>query len=508
MTPASPPRPRRGNTRGSSVSSASTAREESNTRSKRTNNTSTRQTGARAATEERDENDQDEDQVMDGPGRPTRSRRGTAAAASRNATVVAEPEEASEDEELSVDKDDADVDEEVEEDGEEIEGEIEEAGEAKITKDGELLGGKITLFNLTDQLRILCCRTVSVAEICATNTLDLKERFDFLLGREYKCRNFKLPTRGDRIYMMSMDAARVLGFRDSYLFFLKNPQLVRVNTTVEERTWMIEKGMLMANFKSKLIAVVTARSLFKSFGYKIIKKGRSRVDDYYESRATDDGIADDSEDDAASKAEEDGSTGANGIGPNSEDTYSHAGGKRKHTLLQQEESARQVTDLNWLYESAMAVRTLNGQLKELRKENPKFLDPHTNIEQIPLATQPERCNVTVAPKPKNQEQDAVSTTLSLPTVLSIPRSIGPLVDAVVKVEIKGTTPAPPLIDDPAVWAVIPEDIRRALEVAESAKSKENEDDEDLTKFPLSLLEGQYQAAFPVYVSRRSFDFFG
>ncbi|KAF9311603.1 hypothetical protein BGZ91_006768, partial [Linnemannia elongata] len=428
-------------------------------RSKRTNNTS-RQTGARAATEERDENDQDEDEVMDGPGRPTRSRRGTAAAASRNTTVVAEPEEASEDEELSVDKDDSDVGEEVEGDGEEIEGEIEEAGEAKITKDGELLG-----------------------------------------GREYKCRNFKLPTRGDRIYMMSMDAARVLGFRDSYLFFLKNPQLVRVNTTVEERTWMIEKGMLMANFKSKLIAVVTARSLFKSFGYRIIKKGRSRVDDYYESRAIDDGMADDSEDDTASKAEEDGSTGANGNGPNSEDTYSHAGGKRKHTLLQQEESARQVTDLNWLYESAMAVRTLNGQLKELRKENPKFLDPHTNIEQIPLATQPERCKVTVAPKPKSQEQDASPTTLTLPTVLSIPRSIGPLVDAVVKVEIKGATPAPPLIDDPAVWAVIPEDIRRALEVAESAKPKEDEGDENLTKFPLSLLEGQYQAAFPVHQAR-------
>lgn len=298
---------------------------------------------------------------------------------------------------------------------------------------------------------------------------------------------------------MSMDAARVLGFRDSYLFFLKNPQLVRVNTTVEERTWMIEKGMLMANFKSKLIAVVTARSLFKSFGYRIIKKGRSRVDDYYESRATVDGLGDDSEDDTTSRAEEDGSTGANGNGPNSEDTQSHAGGKRKHTLLQQEDSVRQVTDLNWLYESAMAVRTLNGQLKELRKENPRFLDPHTNIEQIPSATQPERCNVTVAPKPKLQEQDATSATISLPTVLSIPRSIGPLVDAVVKVEIKGATPAPPIIDDPAVWAVIPDDIRKALEAAESAKPKDDEDDENLTKFPLSLLEGQYQANFPVYV---------
>ncbi|KAF9083728.1 PHD finger protein 10 [Mortierella sp. AD031] len=398
--------------------------------------------------------------MVGNPGRPSRSRKGPGAGSSRTVSAPPEPKEPSDDEELSIDKDDGEEGQDVEGDGEDIEGEIEEAGEAKITKDGELLG-----------------------------------------GREYKCRNFKLPTRGDRIYMMSMDAARVLGFRDSYLFFLKNPQLVRVNTTVEERAWMIEKGMLMANFKSKLIAVVTARSLFKSFGYRIVKKGRSRVDDYYESRATDDGAADDSEDDTMSKAEEDGSLGPNGTGPISDDTPGQTVGKRKHTLAQQEESTRQVTDLNWLYESAMAVRALNGQLKELRKENPKFLDPHTNIEQIPLATQPERCKVTVAPKQNHQEQDSTSMNIPLPTVLSIPRSIGPQVDAVVKVEIKGATPVPPIIDDPSVWAVIPEDIRRALEGAEVSKPKEEEENEDLTKFPLSLQEGQYQAAFPIHQAR-------
>ncbi|KAF9928280.1 hypothetical protein FBU30_002502 [Linnemannia zychae] len=455
MTPASPPRSRRGNTRGSSVSSASTAREDSNTRSKRTNHTSVRHAGSRAVTEDRDENEQEEDHNMESPGRSTRSRKGHGAGSSRNTPAAAELQESSEDEEASVNKDDAAVDEATDDDDEEIEGEIEEAGEAKITKEGELLG-----------------------------------------GREYKCRSFKLPARGDRIYMMSMDAARVLGFRDSYLFFLKNPQLVRVNTTVEERAWMIEKGMLMANFKSKLIAVVTARSLFKSFGYRIIKKGRSRVDDYYESRAIDSGMADESEDDSVSKADDDGSMGANG----SEDTYSHVGGKRKHTLLQQE-SFRQVTDLNWLYESAMAVRALNGQLKELRKENPKFLDPHTNIEQIPLATQPDRCNVVVAPKPSPQEQDSTLSNIQPPAVLSIPRSIGPIVDAAIKIEIKGATPAPPVIDDPAVWAVIPEDIRKALETAELSRPREEEEIEDISKFPLSLLEGQYQAAFPVHQSR-------
>ncbi|KAG0305398.1 hypothetical protein BGZ98_004200 [Dissophora globulifera] len=362
------------------------------------------------------------------------------------------------DEDTSVDKADTDMAEEsaVEEDAEEIEGEVEEAGEAKITKNGELLG-----------------------------------------GREYRCRSFKMPIRGDRIYIMSMDAARVLGFRDSYLFFLRNPHLIRVNTTVEERTWMIENGMLMANFKSKLIAVVTARSLFKMFGHRIIKRGRSKVDDYYESRAVEEDPIDDTDEDGTLRAgDADGSqAGAHDDG---------GSGRRKHMLAHPEEPARLVTDLNWLYESALAVRTLNSQLKGLRKDNPKFLDPHTNIEQIPLATQPTRCEVSTAPSPSSIVQEDGNSPAGVPplasTVLSIPRSIGPQVDWAVKVDIRSGRPAPPTIQDPNIWAAIPDDIRKALEVADAAKPKE-EINEDLTKFPLSLLDGQFQAAFPVHQVR-------
>ncbi|KAG0333423.1 hypothetical protein BG000_009173 [Podila horticola] len=144
-------------------------------------------------------------------------------------------------------------------DGEENEGEMDDSGEAKITMDGELLG-----------------------------------------GREYKCKSFKLPDRGDKIYMLSMDPARVLGFRDSYLFFIKNPHLARIITTSEERAWMIREGLLMPNFKNKLIAVVSARSIFKSFGARIIKNGRSKVDDYYD----DGSVMDDSADEGTVQGED------------------------------------------------------------------------------------------------------------------------------------------------------------------------------------------------------------
>ncbi|KAF9433764.1 hypothetical protein BGZ76_009016 [Entomortierella beljakovae] len=434
---------RRAATRGASSSSPSSAKRETRpSRSGRKHHS--------------DSEDQTEDSSS-GSRRPTRK----ASSKSRIRTeqeieTQEERDSESEHEEDEEDEDDDEVgvtdeqeEEEPPEDAEEIEGEIDEAGETKITKDGELLG-----------------------------------------GRQFKCRSFKLPTRGDRIYMLSMDPARVLGFRDSYLFFLRNPQLVRVNTTVEERQWMIENGMLMANFKSKLIAVVTARSIFKSFGARIIKNGRGRVDDYYEANATEDDPVDESEGDGLSRLGDDHS-GANG-------NNSHDGATSKRKLMH-DESTRHITDLNWQYESAMAVRALNSRLKELRKENPKFLDPHTNIEQVPTLLQPSRCEVLPASlvlPTAGLDNQALSSGAS---TISIPRSIGPQADISVKIEIKGGIPPPPIIHDPNVWAVMPEDIRRILEEAEATRAASEYDNEDLTKYPISILSGQYQAAYPIKV---------
>ncbi|KAG0026595.1 PHD finger protein 10, partial [Podila clonocystis] len=349
-------------------------------------------------------------------------------------------------------------------DGEEIEGEVDEAGEAKITKDGELLG-----------------------------------------GRQFKCRTFKLPDRGDRVYMLSMDPARVLGFRDSYLFFIKNPHLTRVITTAEERTWMIREGLLMANFKSKLIALVTSRSIFKTFGHRIIKNGRSRVDDYYEAGAEDEPM--EGYDRETSTQVEEGSVAG-------DDTA--ATSRRKRALDQSEENSRPITGLNWMYESALTVRTLNTQLKTQRKENPRFMDAHTNIEQIPAALQPTRCIVKVAPDTVDRKLvirrqsnlnsegiiDATEVTGATPLVSkvsSVPRSIGPKIDKNVKIEIKAGAQGPPIINDPSVWAVIPEDIRKAIEEAEAPT--EDEEDPDQHKFPISLMPGHYQSTYPVHQVR-------
>ncbi|KAF9972463.1 hypothetical protein BGZ73_004425 [Actinomortierella ambigua] len=362
-------------------------------------------------------------------------------------------------------------------DDEEYEGEDDEQGDTKITKDGELLG-----------------------------------------GREYRCRTFRLPDRGSKIYMLSMDPARVLGFRDSYLFFLRNPQLKRVNTTIEERQWMIDNGMLMANFKSKLIAVVTARSIFKLFGARIIKGGRSRIDDYYESRPTDEAMVEDSELDGDRGSERAvggrrGGTGAFMGG--AYDDSDRSSYKRKHTLIQAEESLRIITDLNWMHESALAVRALNSQLRELRKENPKFMDPHTNVEQVPMLKQPSICKVDAVAggfqAPDEKAANGVNGATAgagaavLPTtnaVIAIPRSIGPVVDANVRVDVKPGAPAPPMITDAKLWNVIPDDIKQSLQAAYEQEQKlALEEDEEAVKYPVALLDGQFQAYYPVHQAR-------
>ena len=47
-------------------------------------------------------------------------------------------------------------------------------------------------------------------------------------GREYRCRTFTVMGRGDRLYMLSTEPARCVGFRDSYLFFTKHRKLYKI----------------------------------------------------------------------------------------------------------------------------------------------------------------------------------------------------------------------------------------------------------------------------------------
>lgn len=109
-------------------------------------------------------------------------------------------------------------------------------------------------------------------------------------GREYRCRTFTLMGRGERLYMLSTEPARCIGFRDSYLFFQKHKQLYKIIVDEEEKFDMIHRDLIPHSYKGRAIGVVTARSVFREFGARIIVGGRKITDDYFETAAREAGV--------------------------------------------------------------------------------------------------------------------------------------------------------------------------------------------------------------------------
>lgn len=99
-------------------------------------------------------------------------------------------------------------------------------------------------------------------------------------GREYRVRTFTIIDKEDRMYMLSTEPARCCGFRDSYLFFAKHPKLYKVLLNEEQKKDLIDRDVLPNSYKGRNIAVVTARSVFREFGARIIVGGRKVIDDY------------------------------------------------------------------------------------------------------------------------------------------------------------------------------------------------------------------------------------
>ncbi|CAG8464413.1 6286_t:CDS:2 [Funneliformis mosseae] len=306
--------------------------------------------------------------------------------------------------------------------GDEDDGTIDEKGEMKITKDGDLLG-----------------------------------------GRKFKVSVFQLPSRGNTWYMLSMDPAKLLGFRDSYLFFLRNPTLKRIHATNQERDYLITHGFLPSNFRSRAITLVSARSTYKLFGSKLIVGGKKRRDDYYESsiRFNDDDLSD--------KGEE-----ASGV-----DSTSNILSRRVYLGSK---PRKIINKTNWMYQTALSSRDYNTRLKIHRREKPRFYDPHTDIEQIPQATQPTRIWVE---------------SLSQPTGLPLSSDI---IIATKDPEIHfATVPRNPLSTLSAeVLEVLPPEIRQVVDNMEKEEATRQVPDD---KYPIALMDGQFQFRYPIHRTR-------
>ena len=85
--------------------------------------------------------------------------------------------------------------------------------------------------------------------------------------------------------MLATECARQLQYRDSYLLFNKNRSLYKIIASVKEKEELVAREILPYSYRSRQIAVVTARSMFRQFGSRVIKDGRRVRDDYWEAKA-------------------------------------------------------------------------------------------------------------------------------------------------------------------------------------------------------------------------------
>lgn len=112
-----------------------------------------------------------------------------------------------------------------------------------------------------------------------------------LIGdRSYTSKAFRLPTRGETYYFLATEIARVSGYRDSYLLFHKNRNLKKLMTTEDEKAFLIQQELIPYSYRNRHIGVVKALSIYKTFGSKVIAKGRRVKDDYFAQRARDQGF--------------------------------------------------------------------------------------------------------------------------------------------------------------------------------------------------------------------------
>ncbi|GAA5857870.1 hypothetical protein JCM8547_006013 [Rhodosporidiobolus lusitaniae] len=109
-----------------------------------------------------------------------------------------------------------------------------------------------------------------------------------LLGdRKWKVHTFTSPMRPNpnKVYLLSIDAARCAGFRDSLYFFRRNPLIHKLSCTQPEKDRLIELGRLSGNLKSRAVTMVSARNVFKVMGATFLQDGKYVFDDYYEDKA-------------------------------------------------------------------------------------------------------------------------------------------------------------------------------------------------------------------------------
>lgn len=198
-------------------------------------------------------------------------------------------------------------------------------------------------------------------------------------GRQYNLTTFVLPDRHPRrLWMLSRDPAISLGFRDSYVLFLRNPELKKIRATEADRQHMDSIGVLPSSLRKRDVFLVLARALYKKFGHRVVCNGRLRRDDYHESKMPPPTVE---ELDQESRREREFEVAKKF------DVYQLIPrlALKRQMVRQREES---IPGPKRLHQKALSAQEFNSILKRERKSRFFVVEPHTHIEvtKVPIST--------------------------------------------------------------------------------------------------------------------------
>ena len=217
-------------------------------------------------------------------------------------------------------------------------------------------------------------------------------------GREFKFPVFTLPRHPTRLYSFSLDASKALGFRDTYIFFLRNTTIKRINGSDADREYLTENNMLPPPMKNRNITLVTARNVFRVFGHQVIKRGRPIRDDYF--------VGDKVEPEFYEEPMQVEDDYSNGMFDFDKSLGSQEGGpfnRRGESILGFSRPSEDVSEFvpasippqlgtdPWVLKCASSTADFNRRL--IRNRPVSCVDLHTNIEQVSQITQPSCINV-------------------------------------------------------------------------------------------------------------------
>lgn len=221
------------------------------------------------------------------------------------------------------------------------------------------------------------------------------DELGYLKGdRKYRVKTFTLLGKGERLYMVSTEPARLVGFRDSYLLFKTHLSLFKKVCTHEEKMDLIDRHLIPTSYKGRSVNLVTARSIFREFGARMIVGGKKVIDDFWEQQAIDRG-------DVSGEYAD----------PEEANTNNRATSYGAENFQNQNTGAALInyqSDVTWLYQVSKQTIEFNSGLTEQRHQVwlRGIKDPYSGFNFYPEGSQPKR-----AVFKKVGESDTLRTSL-------------------------------------------------------------------------------------------------